>query len=69
MMDDNQRIEPEYVLIIPTILVNGADWIDTGWMTKILNYNNLRNIMANIKRMLDGEEQSFKYRFGICHLY
>ena len=56
MMDDNQKIEPEYyVPIIPMILVNGADGIGTGWMTKILNYNP-RDLVANIKRMLDGEE-------------
>ena len=55
-MDDNQRIEPEYYApIIPMILVNGTDGIGTGWMTKILNYNP-RDIVANVKRMLDGEE-------------
>jgi len=37
------------------ILVNGADGIGTGWMTKIPNYNP-RGIVNNIKRMLDGEE-------------
>lgn len=55
-MDDNQRIEPEYyVPIIPMILVNGTDGIGTGWMTKILNYNP-HDIVANVRRMLDGEE-------------
>lgn len=54
--DDNQRIEPEwYCPIIPMVLVNGADGIGTGWMTKIPNYNP-RDLVANIKRMLDGEE-------------
>jgi DNA topoisomerase-2 len=39
-LDDNQRIEPEwYVPIIPMVLVNGADGIGTGWMTKIPNFN------------------------------
>ena len=54
--DDNQRIEPEYyVPIIPMILVNGADGIGTGWMTKIPNFNP-REIVANLRRMLAGEE-------------
>ena len=54
--DDNQKIEPEwYIPIIPMILVNGADGIGTGWMTKIPNYNP-REIVDNIKRMLDGDE-------------
>ena len=40
MLDDNQKIEPEwYIPIIPMVLVNGADGIGTGWMTKIPNYN------------------------------
>jgi DNA gyrase/topoisomerase IV subunit A len=40
MLDDNQKIEPEwYMPIIPMVLVNGADGIGTGWMTKIPNYN------------------------------
>jgi len=37
------------------ILVNGADGIGTGWMTKIPNYNP-RDIVNNILRMLDGDE-------------
>ena len=39
-LDDNQKIEPEwYIPILPMVLVNGADGIGTGWMTKIPNYN------------------------------
>ncbi|KAJ8927719.1 hypothetical protein NQ314_019780 [Rhamnusium bicolor] len=54
--DDNQKIEPVwYIPIIPMILVNGADGIGTGWMTKIPNYNP-RDIVRNLRRMLDGEE-------------
>lgn len=54
--EDNQKIEPEwYIPIIPMVLVNGADGIGTGWMTKIPNYNP-REIVNNIKRMLDGED-------------
>ena len=37
------------------VLVNGADGIGTGWMTKIANYNP-REIVANIKLMLDGQD-------------
>jgi len=37
------------------VLVNGADGIGTGWMTKIPNFNP-RDLVANIKRMLDGDE-------------
>ncbi|XP_041986182.1 DNA topoisomerase 2 [Aricia agestis] len=54
--EDNQRIEPvHYVPILPMVLVNGAEGIGTGWSTKIPNYNP-RDIVANIRRMLDGEE-------------
>lgn len=54
--DDSQKIEPVwYIPIIPMILVNGADGIGTGWMTKIPNYNP-REIVRNIRKMLDGEE-------------
>ena len=37
------------------VLVNGADGIGTGWMTKIPNYNP-REIVANLQRMLKGKE-------------
>ncbi|KAG5882166.1 hypothetical protein JTB14_002890 [Gonioctena quinquepunctata] len=54
--DDNVKIEPFwYIPIIPMLLVNGADGIGTGWMTKIPNYNP-RDIVKNLRRMLDGEE-------------
>lgn len=54
--DDNLRIEPEwYIPIIPMVLVNGAEGIGTGWMTKIPNYNP-REIVENLKRLLRGEE-------------
>ena len=56
LYDDNQKIEPEYyVPIIPMVLVNGAEGIGTGWSTKIPNYDP-REIVANIKRLLDGNE-------------
>ena len=44
-----------YIPIIPMVLVNGADGIGTGWMTKIPNYNP-REIVANLERMLRGEQ-------------
>ncbi|XP_035528149.1 DNA topoisomerase 2-alpha isoform X2 [Morone saxatilis] len=54
--DDNQRVEPEwYMPIIPTVLVNGAEGIGTGWASKIPNYN-VREIVSNIHRMLNGDE-------------
>lgn len=54
--DDNQKIEPVwYIPILPMVLVNGADGIGTGWMTKIPNYNP-RDIVKNLRLMLDGEE-------------
>merc|ERR1712156_446801 len=56
LQDDNQKIEPEwYIPIIPMVLVNGADGIGTGWMTKIPNYNP-REIVKNLKRMIEGKE-------------
>ncbi|XP_077291439.1 DNA topoisomerase 2 isoform X2 [Arctopsyche grandis] len=54
--DDNQRIQPiHYMPIIPMVLVNGAEGIGTGWSTKIPSFNP-RDIVKNIRRMLDGEE-------------
>lgn len=54
--DDNKKIEPTYyVPIIPMVLVNGADGIGTGWMTKIPNYDP-RQIIQNLLRMMDGGE-------------
>ena len=54
--DDNQKIEPVYyVPVIPMVLVNGADGIGTGWMTKIPNYDP-RKIIENLFRMMEGGE-------------
>jgi len=56
LKDDNQKIEPEwYMPIIPMILVNGADGIGTGWMTKIPNFRP-EEVVENLKRLLDGRE-------------
>ncbi|XP_068439815.1 DNA topoisomerase 2-alpha [Clinocottus analis] len=55
-VDDNQRVEPEwYIPIIPTVLVNGAEGIGTGWASKIPNFD-VREIVGNIHRMLNGDE-------------
>ncbi|XP_048776509.2 DNA topoisomerase 2-alpha-like isoform X2 [Ostrea edulis] len=54
--DDNLKIEPEwYCPIIPMVLVNGAEGIGTGWSTKLPNFD-VREIIANLKRMLEGED-------------
>ncbi|XP_053496302.1 DNA topoisomerase 2-alpha [Ictalurus furcatus] len=54
--DDNIRVEPEwYVPIIPLVLANGADGIGTGWASRLPNYD-VREIVSNIHRMLDGQE-------------
>merc|ERR1712045_144683 len=56
IQEDNQWVEPEwYIPILPMVLVNGADGIGTGWMTKIPNYNP-RDIVKNLKRMLEGKD-------------
>ncbi|XP_014286491.1 DNA topoisomerase 2 [Halyomorpha halys] len=54
--DDNQRIEPVwYIPIIPMMLINGADGIGTGWMTKIPNYNP-RELIDNLRKMITNTE-------------
>ena len=54
--EDNKKVEPiNFIPIIPTILVNGADGIGTGWMTKIPNYNP-REIIDNLIRMMDDSD-------------
>ena len=54
--DDGQSIEPEwYVPVVPTVLINGSSGIGTGWSSDIPNYNP-REIVANLRRMLSGEE-------------
>lgn len=54
--DDNQKIEPVwYIPIIPMVLVNGAEGIGTGWMTKIPNYNP-RELVENLRLMMNDEE-------------
>jgi len=61
--DDNQKIEPVfYVPVIPMVLINGADGIGTGWMTKIPNYNP-RQIIENLQRMMEGADPKPMVRY------
>jgi DNA topoisomerase-2 len=54
LTDDNQKIEPEwYIPILPMVLVNGADGIGTGWMTKIPNYNPREIVEVSFSNFLD----------------
>lgn len=54
--EDNQKVEPAYfVPIVPMVLINGADGIGTGWMTKIPNFN-IREIVENLRRMMDNND-------------
>jgi DNA topoisomerase-2 len=56
--DDGQSIEPTcYVPVIPMVLVNGSDGIGTGWSSTVPTYNP-REIIANLRAMLQGEEPS-----------
>jgi DNA topoisomerase-2 len=53
--DDGQSIEPEwYMPILPMVLINGGHGIGTGWSTDVPSYNP-RDIIDNIKRMMDHE--------------
>ncbi|GLI60786.1 hypothetical protein VaNZ11_003019 [Volvox africanus] len=55
--EEGQSIEPEwYMPVLPTVLVNGAEGIGTGWSTSIPNYDP-RDVIANLRRLLNGEEQ------------
>ncbi|RWA14700.1 hypothetical protein EKO27_g468 [Xylaria grammica] len=58
--EDGKKIEPKtYVPIIPTVLVNGADGIGTGWSTSIPNYHPIEIIRHLKRRMgrLDGDDE------------
>jgi DNA topoisomerase II len=56
LVDEGQRIEPHhYVPILPTVLVNGAEGIGTGWSTFIPQHDP-RAIVDNIRRMMAGSE-------------
>ena len=54
--DDGFLIEPEWYLpILPTILINGADGIGTGFSTKIPQHNPI-DLIHNIKRLMNDEK-------------
>lgn len=52
IFDEGEYIEPEYYIpVIPTILVNGALGLGTGWSTKIPMWN-IKDIITYIKNVL-----------------
>ena len=54
--EDGQKIEPAYYMpVIPTVLINGAEGIGTGWSTSIPNYN-ARDVINNVRAILNDEE-------------
>lgn len=56
LQEDESTVEPEfYVPILPTLLVNGAEGIGTGWSTNIPSYNPV-DIVNNVKRLIRGED-------------
>lgn len=55
MDDDGLVVEPEtYMPVIPTLLVNGADGIGTGFSTKVLPHNP-SDLIAALRLRLSGE--------------
>jgi len=56
LAEEGQTIEPRwYVPLIPTVLVNGAEGIGTGWSTFVPNYNPA-DLVAGVRALLGGEE-------------
>lgn len=54
--EEGQSIEPQwYVPVLPTVLVNGAEGIGTGWSTSIPNFDP-RDVVDNLRRLLADEE-------------
>ena len=63
LKEDNMRIEPEwYCPILPMVLVNGSDGIGTGYSTTVPNYDP-REIVGNLKRMMNGMEPTEMVRW------
>eukprot|EP00804_Cyclotella_cryptica_P008042 CCRYP_004548-RA/>CCRYP_004548-RA protein AED:0.12 eAED:0.22 QI:0/0.6/0/1/1/1/6/0/1916 len=61
--DDGLSIEPEYyVPVIPMVLVNGSEGIGTGYSSTIQNHSP-RDIIANIRRMLHGQEPEMMHPY------
>lgn len=58
--EEGIMIEPEYyVPVLPTILVNGAEGIGTGWSTYIPQFNPL-DLIENIEAKLQNPSIQFK---------
>ena len=58
--DDGQTVEPKWYLpVIPTVLVNGAEGIGTGWSTSIPSYNP-KEIAEALKRKLESKDETFQ---------
>jgi DNA topoisomerase II len=54
--EEGQSIEPEYYIpVIPTVLINGAEGIGTGWSTFIPCFNPVEIIQA-IKDRMEGKQ-------------
>jgi len=52
--DDDQAVEPEFfVPVIPTLLVNGAEGIGTGWATSVPCFNPV-DVVAAVRGVLAG---------------
>lgn len=52
--EEGQRIEPKwYCPIVPTVLINGADGIGTGWSTNVPSYD-ARDVIDNLRCLLRG---------------
>ena len=61
LLDDGMQIEPRcYVPIVPTLLLNGAEGIATGWSTSIPMYNPQRVIDAVIACISAPESASWE---------
>lgn len=54
--DDGKQIEPsKYAPILPTVLINGAHGIGTGWSCDVWGHN-VKDCIKNVKLMLDNKE-------------
>jgi len=56
-VDEMAEVEPPYLLpVIPTVLLNGASGIATGWSTDVANYNP-SDVIFSMRRVVDGDDQ------------
>lgn len=62
--DNDDQIEPVYMMpIIPTVLINGALGIATGWKTVIPSFNPI-NVIDACKKFLDRHETKKNWKNG-----